>query len=91
MEVIVLNKQGKATTKKVKLDSGIFGIKPSDHAIYLDVKQYLASNRQGTGSNANSLRTNGADGGMGPLKIYNRALTSTEVKQNYTAMKGRYK
>ena len=50
-----------------------------------------ASNRQGTGSNANSLRTNGADGGMGPLKIYNRALTSTEVKQNYTAMKGRYK
>jgi len=48
MEVKVLNKQGKATTKKVKLDSGIFGVKPSDHAIYLDVKQYLANQRQGT-------------------------------------------
>ena len=48
MEVRVLNKEGKATTKKVKLTAGIFAIDPNDHAIYLDVKQYLANQRQGT-------------------------------------------
>ena len=48
MEVKVLNKEGKATTKKVKLTAGIFAIEPNDHAIYLDVKQYLANQKQGT-------------------------------------------
>ena len=48
MEVKVLNKEGKSTTKKVKLTAGIFAIDPNDHAIYLDVKQYLANQRQGT-------------------------------------------
>ena len=48
MEVKVLNKEGKATTKNVKLTAGIFAIDPNDHAIYLDVKQYLANQRQGT-------------------------------------------
>ena len=48
MELKVLNKQGKATAKKVKLNAEIFGIEPNDHAIYLDVKQYLANQRQGT-------------------------------------------
>ena len=48
MELKVLNKEGKATTKKVKLTAGIFAIDPNDHAIYLDVKQYLANQRQGT-------------------------------------------
>jgi large subunit ribosomal protein L4 len=48
MEVPVLNKTGEDTGKKVDLNEQIFGIQPNDHAIYLDVKQYLASNRQGT-------------------------------------------
>ena len=48
MELKVLNKQGKATAKKVKLNAEVFGIEPNDHAIYLDVKQYLANQRQGT-------------------------------------------
>ena len=48
MELKVLNKEGKATAKKVKLNAGVFGIQPNDHAIYLDVKQYLANQRQGT-------------------------------------------
>lgn len=48
MEIKVINKEGKETTKKVKLNKGLFGIKPNDHAIYLDVKQYLANQRQGT-------------------------------------------
>ena len=48
MELKVLNKQGKATAKKVKLNTEVFGIEPNDHAIYLDVKQYLANQRQGT-------------------------------------------
>ena len=42
MEIKVLNKEGKATTKKIKLNKNVFAIEPNDHAIYLDVKQYLA-------------------------------------------------
>ncbi|MBT3646169.1 MAG: 50S ribosomal protein L4 [Cryomorphaceae bacterium] len=47
MELIVHNIKGKETDKKVKLDKSVFGIEPNDHAIYLDVKQYLANNRKG--------------------------------------------
>jgi large subunit ribosomal protein L4 len=48
MELSVLNKEGKETGRKVTLSDQIFGIEPSDHAIYLDVKQYMANQRQGT-------------------------------------------
>jgi len=48
MELAVINTEGKETGKKVKLEETIFGIEPNDHAIYLEVKQYLANNRQGT-------------------------------------------
>jgi large subunit ribosomal protein L4 len=48
MEVSVVNISGKATSKKVSLNDAIFGIEPNDHAIYLDVKQHLANQRQGT-------------------------------------------
>ncbi len=48
MEVNVLNVSGKETGAKVQLPESIFGVKPNDHAIYLDVKQYLANQRQGT-------------------------------------------
>ena len=48
MELEVINISGKSTGKKVKLDKEIFGIEPNDHAIYLDVKQIMAHNRQGT-------------------------------------------
>ena len=48
MEVQVLNTAGKETGRSVKLDEQIFGIEPNDHAIYLDVKQYMANKRQGT-------------------------------------------
>lgn len=48
MELSVYNTSGKATSKKVTLNSEIFGIEPNDHAIYLDVKQFLAQQRQGT-------------------------------------------
>jgi large subunit ribosomal protein L4 len=47
MELSVLNKEGKDTGRKVTLNDQIFGIEPSDHAIYLDVKQYMANQRQG--------------------------------------------
>jgi len=42
MEINVLNIEGKETGRKVELKEEIFGIQPNDHAIYLDVKQYLA-------------------------------------------------
>ena len=48
MELSVLNREGKETGRKVSLNEQIFGIEPSDHAIYLDVKQYMANQRQGT-------------------------------------------
>ncbi|MCD6354341.1 MAG: 50S ribosomal protein L4 [Prolixibacteraceae bacterium] len=48
MELSVLNIEGKETGRKVTLNDQIFGIEPSDHAIYLDVKQYMANKRQGT-------------------------------------------
>jgi large subunit ribosomal protein L4 len=48
MELEVVNISGEHTGKKVKLNKEIFGIEPNDHAIYLDVKQYLANRRQGT-------------------------------------------
>jgi large subunit ribosomal protein L4 len=48
MELSVYKIDGTESGKKVTLDSGIFGIEPNDHAIYLDVKQYLANQRQGT-------------------------------------------
>ena len=48
MKVAVHNIEGKETTKKVDLKKNIFGIEPNDHAIYLDVKHYLANQRTGT-------------------------------------------
>ncbi len=48
MELTVLNIKGEDTGRKIKLDDSIFGIKPNDHAIYLDAKQYMANRRQGT-------------------------------------------
>ncbi|MFA6335179.1 MAG: 50S ribosomal protein L4 [Bacteroidales bacterium] len=48
MELSVYKIDGTESGKKVTLDSNIFGIEPNDHAIYLDVKQYLANQRQGT-------------------------------------------
>lgn len=48
MKVPVVNIEGKSTGKTVDLRDEIFGIEPNDHAIYLDVKQYMANSRQGT-------------------------------------------
>jgi large subunit ribosomal protein L4 len=48
MELSVLNIKGEDTGNKVTLSEEIFGIEPNEHAIYLDVKQYLANQRQGT-------------------------------------------
>ena len=48
MELSVYKINGKKTSKKIKLDKAVFGVEPNDHAIYLDVKSYLANKRQGT-------------------------------------------
>lgn len=71
MELSILNMAGKETGKKVLLNDAIFAIEPNDHAIYLDVKQYLANNRQGTAKakqrseNAHSTRKLGRQKGGG--------------------------
>ncbi len=48
MKIVVLNKTGEDTGKKINLDKAIFGIEPNDHAIYLDIKRFMANQRQGT-------------------------------------------
>ena len=48
MEVKVLNQKGAETGRSVQLSADVFGVQPNDHAIYLDVKQFLANQRQGT-------------------------------------------
>ncbi|WP_027376619.1 50S ribosomal protein L4 [Kaistella palustris] len=50
MELVVFNTSGAETGRKVTLDEAIFGIEPNKHAVYLEVKQYLAAQRQGTHS-----------------------------------------
>ncbi len=48
MEVAVLDIKGKETGRKAQLSDAVFAIEPNEHAVYLDVKQYLANQRQGT-------------------------------------------
>ncbi len=48
MKVSVLDIQGKDTGRKVELSDSVYGIEPNNHAVYLDVKQFLANKRQGT-------------------------------------------
>ncbi len=48
MEIAVVNKAGQETGRNVELNTEIYAVEPNDHAIYLDVKQYLANQRQGT-------------------------------------------
>lgn len=48
MEISVLNIKGEDTGRKVALDDSVFGIEPKDHSIYMDVKNYMAAQRQGT-------------------------------------------
>lgn len=60
MKVAVLNTSGADTGRKIDLNDSIFGIEPSDHAIYLDVKQYLANQRQGTHSSKEKSTVSGS-------------------------------
>ncbi len=48
MKIAIYNIEGKDTGKKADLNEAVFGIEPNDHAIYLDIKQFMANNRQGT-------------------------------------------
>jgi large subunit ribosomal protein L4 len=60
MEVVVYNVSGAQTDRKIKLDDTIFGIEPNDHAIYLDVKQFMANRRQGTHSSKEKSQLTGS-------------------------------
>jgi large subunit ribosomal protein L4 len=60
MEVTVYNIKGNKTHRTVNLDDTIFSIEPNDHAIYLDVKQYMANRRQGTHSSLEKSQLSGS-------------------------------
>ena len=68
MELNILDIKGKETGKTVSLDDTIFGIEPNDHAIYLDVKQYLANQRQGTHSTKGRSQLSGSTRKLGKQK-----------------------
>jgi len=68
MELSILNIQGKETGRKITLDESIFGIEPNDHAIYLDVKQYLANKRQGTAKSKERSEVSGSTRKLGRQK-----------------------
>ena len=48
MKIEVINNKGEDTGRKIELSNGIYKIEPNEHAVYLEVKQYLANQRQGT-------------------------------------------
>ena len=68
MEVSVLNINGQETGRKVTLTESIFGIEPNDHVLYLDVKQYLANQRQGTAKTKERSELSGSTRKLGRQK-----------------------
>lgn len=68
MEVSVLNINGQETGRKVTLNESIFGIEPNDHVLYLDVKQYLANQRQGTAKTKERSELSGSTRKLGRQK-----------------------
>ena len=68
MEVSVLNIKGQETGRKVNLNEAIFGIEPNDHVLYLDVKQYLAAQRQGTAKTKERSEMSGSTRKLGRQK-----------------------
>jgi large subunit ribosomal protein L4 len=68
MDVSVLNINGQETGRKVTLNESIFGIEPNDHVLYLDVKQYLANQRQGTAKSKERSEINGSTRKLGRQK-----------------------
>ena len=68
MELNIVNIKGEDTGRKVSLNDAIFGIEPNDHAIYLDVKQYLANQRQGTHSSKGRSQLSGSTRKLGRQK-----------------------
>lgn len=68
MEVSVLNNNGQETGRKVTLNEAIFGIEPNDHVLYLDVKQYLANQRQGTAKSKERSEMSGSTRKLGRQK-----------------------
>ena len=68
MEINVLNINGQETGRKVTLNESIFGIEPNDHVIYLDVKRYLADQRQGTAKSKERSEISGSTRKLGRQK-----------------------
>ena len=68
MEVSLLNINGQETGRKVTLNEAIFGIEPNDHVLYLDVKQYLANQRQGTAKSKERSELSGSTRKLGRQK-----------------------
>ena len=68
MEVNVYNIKGEDTGRKITLNESIFGIEPNDHAIYLDVKQFLANQRQGTAKSKERSEISGSTRKLGRQK-----------------------
>ena len=97
MELDIHTKDGKSTGKKAKLNDAVFGIEPNDHAIWLDVKQHLANQRQGTaktleksevsGSTKKMHRQKGTGGSRkGSIKVIDTVSMTAPKTSEFIAM-----
>ena len=84
MEVSVFNIKGEDTGRKVTLNDSVFGIEPNDHAIYLDVKQYLAAQRQGTAKSKERSEMSGSTRKLGRQKGGGGARVFGPKPRNYS-------
>ena len=87
MELSVLNIAGQETGRKIVLDDAIFGIQPNEHAIYLDVKQFLANNRQGTHKSKQRNEISGSTKKLKKQKRKQRKKPSVKLQKKKTVRK----
>ena len=83
MEVSVLDIKGQETGRKVALNDAVFGIEPNDHVLYLDVKQYLANQRQGTAKSKERSEMSGSTRKLGRQKGGGGTSSTTYPRKNY--------
>ena len=79
MELAVYNQQGQDTGRKIQLNDEVFGIEPNEHAVYLDVKQFLANQRQGTHKSKERSEVSGSTRKLHKQKAEAVSATSTHL------------
>jgi len=85
MELAVYNQQGQDTGRRVNLNDEVFAIEPNEHALYLDVKQYLANRRQGTHKSKERSDLSVADVFSVPVPVTTASSSTRSSKTSHVA------